>query len=62
MASPFAYIGVEDIHAATNKAAALGAKVIRGAQEVPGHGWMSVLIDPTGANICPVAEHASLAN
>jgi predicted enzyme related to lactoylglutathione lyase len=46
-----AYIGVDDIHSATKKAAALGAKVIRDVEEVPGHGWMSILIDPTGANI-----------
>ena len=46
-----AYIGVDDIHSATDKAAALGAKVVRGVQEVPGHGWMSILVDPTGANI-----------
>jgi uncharacterized protein len=45
------YIGVDDINTATDKAASLGAQVIRRAVEVPGHGWMSILIDPTGANI-----------
>jgi predicted enzyme related to lactoylglutathione lyase len=45
------YLGVDDIHAATKKAASLGAKVIRNAVEVQNYGWMSILIDPTGANI-----------
>ena len=45
------YIGVDDIHAATDKAASLGAQVIRSPQEVSAHGWMSILIDPTGATI-----------
>ena len=45
------YLGVDDIHTATDKAAALGAKVIRNAEEVEGYGWMSILIDPTGATI-----------
>ena len=46
-----AYVGVEDIHAATNKARSLGAQVIREAQEVPGYGVFSILVDPTGAAI-----------
>jgi predicted enzyme related to lactoylglutathione lyase len=45
------YIGVEDIRASTQKAVSLGAKVIVDVQEVPGHGWMSILVDPTGASI-----------
>ena len=45
------YIGVEDIKVATEKAVSLGAKVIINNQEVPGHGWMSILEDPTGAAI-----------
>ncbi|MBT9331775.1 VOC family protein [Paracidobacterium acidisoli] len=45
------YIGVDDIHAATDKAEALGAKVCMRAQEVPQMGWFSVLTDPTGAAI-----------
>ena len=45
------YIGVDDLKTATDKAASLGAKVIMREQEVPGHGWFSVLVDPTGANI-----------
>ncbi|WP_213806588.1 VOC family protein [Granulicella sp. dw_53] len=46
-----AYVGVEDIHTATDKARSLGAQVIREAQEVPGHGVFSIVIDPTGASI-----------
>ncbi len=46
-----AYIGVDDIHAATDKAESLGATVIRRAVEVPGMGWLSIFNDPTGAMI-----------
>ncbi len=46
-----AYVGVDDIHAATEKARSLGAKVIRDSDEIPNIGWMSVLSDPTGAKI-----------
>lgn len=45
------YIGVENLKASTDKAASLGAKVIMREQEVPGHGWFSILVDPTGASI-----------
>ena len=45
------YVGVDDIKAATAKAKSLGAKVIVDVREVPGHGHMSVLSDPTGATI-----------
>ncbi|MCU1320618.1 MAG: Glyoxalase/bleomycin resistance protein/dioxygenase [Acidobacteriaceae bacterium] len=46
-----AYVGVDDINAATKQATDLGATVIRGPHEVPGHGWMTILTDPTGAAI-----------
>jgi predicted enzyme related to lactoylglutathione lyase len=46
-----AYVGVDDIDAATKKAESLGASIVRGPHEVPGHGWMTVLTDPTGATI-----------
>jgi predicted enzyme related to lactoylglutathione lyase len=46
-----AYIEVESIHAATEKAKAIGAMALTGVQEVPGMGWMSVLKDPQGASI-----------
>jgi predicted enzyme related to lactoylglutathione lyase len=45
------YIGVENLKTATDKAISLGAKVMMREQEVPGHGWFSMLVDPTGANI-----------
>src|SRR5882762_5035075 len=45
------YIGVEDIKVATDKASSLGAQIIVNNQEVPGHGWMTILVDPTGASI-----------
>jgi len=44
-----AYIEVNDVAAATRKAETLGAQVMRDVTEVPGAGWMSVLVDPTGA-------------
>jgi predicted enzyme related to lactoylglutathione lyase len=46
-----AYVGVEEIHAATQKAASLGATVIRDSHEIPNVGWFSILVDPTGAAI-----------
>jgi predicted enzyme related to lactoylglutathione lyase len=46
-----AYVAVDEINAATEKAVSLGAKVMNGPHEVPGQGWMTVLIDPTGAPI-----------
>jgi uncharacterized protein len=46
-----AYVGVDEINAATKKATSLGAKVILGPQEVPNVGWMTVITDPTGATI-----------
>jgi uncharacterized protein len=46
-----AYVGVDDINTATTKATGLGANIICGPQEVPGHGWMTILTDPTGARI-----------
>ncbi len=44
-----AYVLVDDIHVSTKKAASLGAKVMKDVTEVPGMGWLSILIDPTGA-------------
>ncbi len=44
-----AYVLVDDIHAATAKAKSLGAKIMRDVTEVTGMGWLSILIDPTGA-------------
>jgi predicted enzyme related to lactoylglutathione lyase len=45
------YVGVAEINAATEKAISLGAKLLRGPQEVPGRGMFSIMIDPTGAAI-----------
>ena len=44
-----AYVAVDDIKAATNKAKSLGAHVMKDVTEVMGMGWLSVVIDPTGA-------------
>jgi predicted enzyme related to lactoylglutathione lyase len=44
-----AYVQVEEIKAATEKARSLGATVMQDVVEVPGMGWLSILIDPTGA-------------
>jgi len=46
-----AYVGVDDIDEATAKAKAEGATVTRDVTEIPHIGWMSLLIDPTGAAI-----------
>ncbi len=46
-----AYVGVDDIQAATDQAVSLGATVIRGPHEVPGNGSFTILTDPTGATI-----------
>jgi predicted enzyme related to lactoylglutathione lyase len=44
-----AYVQVDDIHAATQKAKSLGAQVMKDVTEVMGSGWLSIIIDPTGA-------------
>jgi uncharacterized protein len=44
-----AYVGVDDLRAATEKARSLGAKVMREPMEVMDAGWLSIIIDPTGA-------------
>jgi predicted enzyme related to lactoylglutathione lyase len=46
-----AYVGVDDIHAATAKAKALGATIMRDVTEVMDAGWLSILVDPTGATL-----------
>jgi predicted enzyme related to lactoylglutathione lyase len=40
---------VDDIKASTEKARSLGATVMQDVKEIPGIGWLSVIIDPTGA-------------
>jgi len=44
-----AYILVDDIHVATAKATSLGAQMVKNVTEVPGMGWFSIFLDPTGA-------------
>lgn len=44
-----AYVEVSDIAAATQKAKSLGANVMKDVTEVMDMGWLSIIIDPTGA-------------
>jgi predicted enzyme related to lactoylglutathione lyase len=44
-----AYVLVEDVAAATQKAKSLGANVMKDVTEVMGMGSLSIVIDPTGA-------------
>jgi predicted enzyme related to lactoylglutathione lyase len=44
-----AYVGVDDIAAATKKAKSLGGTVIRDVTEIPNMAAFSVISDPTGA-------------
>lgn len=44
-----AYVLVDDVQATTRKARELGATIVVEVKEVPGMGWFSVFIDPTGA-------------
>jgi predicted enzyme related to lactoylglutathione lyase len=44
-----AYVLVDDIGAATEKARSLGATVVKDVTEVPSAGWFSIIADPTGA-------------
>jgi uncharacterized protein len=44
-----AYVLVDDIAAATQKAKSLGATVMKDVTEVMGMGSLSIILDPTGA-------------
>lgn len=44
-----AYVEVDDIQGATQKVKTLGGTVMRDVTEVPGMGWFSIILDPTGA-------------
>jgi predicted enzyme related to lactoylglutathione lyase len=46
-----AYVIVDDIKAATEKAKTLGAKIMKDVTEIPGMGWFSIITDPTGAHL-----------
>jgi predicted enzyme related to lactoylglutathione lyase len=43
------YVLVDDVAAETERAKSLGATIIREKTEVPGMGWFSIFLDPTGA-------------
>ncbi len=44
-----AYVGVDDIEASTRKARELGATVLQDVMQIGDYGWLSVIMDPTGA-------------
>lgn len=46
-----AYVGVDDIKASTEKAKSLGATVVRDVMDIGEYGWISVIVDPTGATL-----------
>jgi predicted enzyme related to lactoylglutathione lyase len=46
-----AYVGVDDVAAATKKAKQLGAKVVVDVMQVGDSGSMSIITDPSGATI-----------
>jgi len=43
------YVLVDDIKASTQKAKSLGATILKDVTEVMGAGWLSIIVDPTGA-------------
>lgn len=43
------YVAVDDIEASTAKAKSLGATIIRDVTPVAELGWLSIIMDPTGA-------------
>ena len=46
-----AYVLVDDVAAATKKARALGATVMKDVTPVPDMGSFSIIVDPTGAHL-----------
>src|ERR1700693_1276841 len=46
-----AYVLVNEINASTKKDEKIGAKVCKEVTEVPDMGWLSIIMDPTGAAI-----------
>jgi uncharacterized protein len=46
-----AYVMVDNVAAATEKAKSLGAKLMQDVTEVQGLGSLSIIIDPTGASL-----------
>ena len=45
------YVLVKDIDVSTKKAKKLGAKICKGVTKIEGMGWLSIIVDPTGAMI-----------
>lgn len=45
------YVLVDDIEAATKKAKSLGATVMKDVTPVMDYGWLSIIVDPTGAHL-----------
>ena len=45
-----AFVGVDDIKASTEKAKSLGATVVQEVMDMGDHGWISVIVDPAGAD------------
>ncbi len=43
------YVAVDDLRIATEKAKALGGKVMKDVTEVPDMGWFTIIQDPAGA-------------
>ena len=43
------YVHVDDLRAATDKAKALGGKIMKDTTEVPEMGWFTIIQDPTGS-------------
>ncbi len=54
------YVEVADVKAATRKAEQLGGKVIRDVVDVPDKGLMSIITDPTGANLGLWQPHSKM--
>jgi predicted enzyme related to lactoylglutathione lyase len=46
-----AYVQVDDIAAATQKAKSLGAKIVKDVTEIRDYGSLSIITDPTGATL-----------
>jgi uncharacterized protein len=44
-----AYVEVDDVAAVTKKAKALGATIKLDVTDMHGAGWLSIIVDPTGA-------------
>src|SRR6202012_3666817 len=55
-----AYVGVEEINAATEKAKSLGATVHREPSEIPNVGWFSIIVDPGGATLALFQSHPNM--